>query len=69
MPPPICDSLFLFPVTADEIQLEIVKLQTGIAVEPSSIPILILKILKSELAGPLLVIFNTSFLTGIVPVG
>ena len=67
MPPPICNSLFLCPVTADEIQLEIAKLQTGKAVGPSSIPISILKILKSELAGPLQVIFNTSFLTGIVP--
>ena len=67
MPPPICNSLFRCPVTADEIQLEIAKLQTGKAVGPSSIPISILKILKSELAGPLQVIFNTSFLTGIVP--
>ena len=67
MPPPMCDSLFLCPVTADEIQLEIAKPQTGKAVGPSSIPISILKILKSELAGPLQVIFNTSFLTGIVP--
>ena len=67
IPPPICDSLFLCPVTADEIQLEIAKRQTGKAVGPCSISISILKILKSELAGPLLVIFNTSFLTGIVP--
>ena len=41
--------------------------KTGKAVGPSSILISILKILKSELAGPLKVIFNTSFLTGIVP--
>ena len=67
MAPPMCDSLFLCPVTEDEIQLEIAKPQTGKAVGPSSIPISILKILKSELAGPLQVIFNTSFLTGIVP--
>ena len=51
MPPPIRDSLFLSPVTADEIQLEI--LQTAKVVGPSSIPISILKILKCELAGPL----------------
>ena len=63
----ICDSLFLCTVTADEIQLEIAQLQTGKAVGPSSIPISILKIPKSELASPLQVIFNTSFLTGIVP--
>ena len=67
MPPPMCDSLFLCPVTAGEIQFEIAKLQTGKAVGPSSIPISILKILNSELAGPLQVIFNTSFLNGIVP--
>ena len=41
--------------------------KTGKAVGPSSILISILKVLKSELAGPLKVIFNTSFLTGIVP--
>ena len=58
---------FCAQVTADEIQLEIAKLQTGKAVRPSSIPISVLKILKSELAGPLRVIFNTCFLTGIVP--
>ena len=63
----ICDSLFLCTVTADEIQLEIAQLQTGKAVGPSSFPISILKIFKSELASPLQVIFNTSFLTGIVP--
>ena len=34
---------------------------------PSSIPIVILKILKCEVSGPLETIFNTSFLTGIVP--
>ena len=67
MPPPMCDSLFLCPVTAGKIQFEIAKLQTGKAVGPSSIPISILKILKSELASPLQVIFNTSFLNGIVP--
>ena len=46
MPPSICDSLFLSPVTTDEIQLEIAKLQTGKAVGPSSLPISILKILN-----------------------
>ena len=43
MPPPICDTLLLCPVFADEIQLEIAKLQTGKAVGPSSIPISIKK--------------------------
>ena len=67
MPPPICDSLFLSPVTANEIEVEIAKLNTSKAVGPSSIPIVILKILKCELSGPLETIFNSSFLTGIVP--
>ena len=64
MPSAICDSLFLSPVTANEIELEIAKLNASKAVGPSSIPIVILKILKCEVSGPLETIFNTSFLTG-----
>ena len=70
MSSPICDSLFLSPgVTANEIELEIAKLNAcGYkAVGPSGIPIVILRILKCELSGPLGTISNTSFLTGIVP--
>ena len=67
MSPPICDSLFLSPVTANEIEVEIAKLNASKAVGPSSIPIVILKILKCELSGPLETICNTSFLTGSVP--
>ena len=63
----ICDSLFLSPVTANEIEVEIAKLNAIKAVGPSSIPIVILKIFKCKLSGPLGTIFNTSFLTGIVP--
>ena len=67
MSSPTGDSLFLSPVTANEIELEIAKLNASYkAVAPSSIPIVI-KILKCELSGPLETIFNTSFLTGIVP--
>ena len=62
----ILDSLFLSPVTENEIEEEIAKLNVSKAVGPSSIPIFILKILKCELSGPLQTIFNTSFL-GIVP--
>ena len=43
MPPPICDSLFLCPVTANEIKVKIAKPNASIAVGPSSIPIVILK--------------------------
>ena len=53
MLPPICDRFFLFPVTANEIEVEIAKLNASKAVGPSSIPIVILKILKCELSGPL----------------
>ena len=67
MSSPILDSLCLSPVTEDEIEEEIAKLNVSKAVGPSSIPIFILKILKCELSGPLQTIFNTSFLTGIVP--
>ena len=70
MSSPICDiaSLFLSPVTGNGIELEIAKLNASYeAVGPSSIPNVILKILKCELSGPLGTIFNTSFLTGIVP--
>ena len=63
----ICDSLFLSPVTADKIQLEMAKLQTGKAVGPTSIPILVLRILNCELTSSLQSIFNTSFLTEIFP--
>ena len=64
MSSPICDSLFLSPVTANEIELEITKLDSSYK---ASIPIVVLRILKCELSGPLGTIFNTSFLTGIVP--
>ena len=68
MSSPICDSLFLSPVTANEIELEIAKRNASYkAVGPSSIPIVIVKILKCELSGPSETIFNTSFLSGIVP--
>ncbi|XP_058959851.2 uncharacterized protein [Pocillopora verrucosa] len=49
MSPPICDSLFLAPVTANEIEVEIAKLNASKALGPFSIPIDILKILKGEL--------------------
>ena len=51
MPPPICDSLLLSPVTANEIEVEIAKLNASKAVDSSNIPIVILKILKCELSG------------------
>ena len=54
MSSPTCDSLFLSPVTENEIELEIAKLNASYkAVGPSSIPIVILNIPKCELSGPL----------------
>lgn len=49
MPSPICDGLFLSPVLAVELQLEITKLQTDKAVGPSNIPNSVLKIPNSVL--------------------
>ena len=64
--PPPRDSFFLSPVGPEEIQTEISNLKIGKAVGPSSIPVLILKILKGALSEPLQIIFNALFLTGIV---
>ena len=61
------DSFFLSPITPEEIETEISNLKIGKAVGPSSIPVSILKILKGTLSEPLQIIFNASFLTGIVP--
>ena len=67
MSPPPRDSFFLSPITPDEIETEISNLKIGKAAGPFSIPVSILKILKGALSEPLQIIFNASFLTGIVP--
>ena len=69
MSPPPRDSFFLSPITPEEIETEISNLKIGKAVGPSSIPVSILKILKHALSlNPYTeIIFNASFLTGIVP--
>ena len=43
------------------------NLKIGKVVGPSSVPLSILKILKGAPSEPLQIIFNASFLTGIVP--
>ncbi|CAH3017263.1 unnamed protein product, partial [Porites evermanni] len=43
---PVCNSLYIFPVTCSEIETEISRLKTGKSVGPFSIPIDILKMLK-----------------------
>ena len=55
------------PITSAEIEIEISKLKTGKATGPFSIPISVLKILKTVVAKPLEILFNTSFSSGIVP--
>ena len=67
MSPPPRDRFFLSPITPEEIETEISNLKIAKAVGPSSIPVSIFKILKGTLSEPLQMIFNASFLTGIVP--
>ena len=57
----------LLAITPEEIKIEISNLKIGKAVGPSNIPVSIFKILKGALSEPLQMIFNASFLTGIVP--
>ena len=64
---PLCNSFFIFPTTAEEIETEITKLKSSKAAAPFSIPVFILKILKTVISKPLEVLFNASFETGIVP--
>ena len=55
-----------FPTTREEIEDIISSLKTGKATGPSSIPIDILKVLKYVISKLLELIFNASFMTGIV---
>ena len=61
------NSFFISPTTAEEIEAEITKLKSSKATGPFSIPVTILKILKTVISKPLEVLFNASFETGIVP--
>ena len=67
MNPPQTSSFFLSPVTRYEIEQEIIKLNPAKATGPFSIPIKLLKILNTYLSKPLEVLFNHSFVTGVVP--
>ena len=64
---PTCNSFFISPTTSQEIENEISYLKIGKATGPYSIPIDVLKILKSVVSKPLESIFNASFMIGIVP--
>ena len=60
-------SFFLSPVTANEIQLEIDKLNISKTSGPFSIPTKLLKILYCNISEPLEILYNCSFSTGVVP--
>ena len=64
MDKPIQNSLFLKPITAEDIN-EINKLDSSTG--PNSIPIKLLKMFKNYIAFPLERLFNLFFFTGIVP--
>jgi len=64
---PQSNSFFISPTTTTEIENIITSLKSGKAVGPFSIPIDILKPLKSVISKPLEILFNTSFSTGTVP--
>ena len=64
---PSRNSFFISPTSADEIEAEITKLKTGKSTGPFSIPVNILKTLKSVMIKPLETLFNASISTGIVP--
>ena len=60
-------SMFLIPVTEDELSKEIDKLQNGKAPGLDEIPNKIVKLSKSFILKPLVHIFNLSFTTSTVP--
>ena len=64
---PSCKSFPLFPVTPVEIENEISHLKFDKATGQYSIPVNILKILKSVISVTLATLFNISLSTGLVP--
>ena len=63
---PLPDSFFNYPVTTFEMESEMSKLKNGKAIGPFSIPVSIMKRIKTIIAEPLAILFNISFTTGIV---
>ena len=61
------NSLFLTPVTEQEIEIIIQALNPRKAIGPYSIPVFLLKILSRHIAKPLSITVNQSFQTGIFP--
>ena len=64
---PTCNSFFIFAATCSEIETGISQLKTVKFVGTYSIPVDILKMLKTYISKPLEIIFNASLSTGIVP--
>lgn len=63
---PFVNSIFISPTTAEEIETQSTKLKCSKAAGPFSVPVTILKILKTVTSKPLEFLFNASFETGIV---
>ena len=63
----LTNSLYIFPVTQSEIELEISKLNTKTSAGPCSIPIRVLKCLINLISTPLELLCNFSISTGAVP--
>ena len=65
--PPISNSFYLLPTTTAEIEDEISNLNQSKSTDPFSIPVYLLKVLKTCLSAPLEIIYNFSFCNGCVP--
>ena len=65
--PALTNTFSMFPVTAIEIKNEITSLSSAKATGPYSIPVGLLKLIKSYISTPLELIYNHSFSSGIVP--
>lgn len=63
----LCNSFYTSPITTSEIENEISCLKNDKATGPYSIPVKILKLLKTCISKPLATLFNVSFSLGIVP--
>ena len=65
--PPVSTSFYLLPTTTAEIEDEISNLNQSKSTGPFSIPVYLLKVLKTCLSAPLEIIYNFSFCNGCVP--